>query len=146
MNIKIFSLCLVTLVYFDVSATEKQTVYRWVDKLNVVHFSQHQPDHDDYTEISMASNKKSSVIMDKESSTDSPRVENSDLTNSTEDSNLSQDKCLIARENISTLESFDKIQYKDEKGSLKVLNSKEKQQQIEINTKQAEVYCTDNSK
>ena len=33
-------------IYFVTSAVAQNvTVYRWVDKNNVVHFSQHQPNH-----------------------------------------------------------------------------------------------------
>lgn len=143
MNIRTLSLCLVTLAYFDVSATEKLTVYRWIDKENVVHFSQNQPDHDDYIEISMAKNKKSSVLIDNTNNTESSQLKNNELGDNNEESVLSNDKCRTARENIKTLESFDKIQYEDEKGNAKVLSALEIKQQLAMNTKQADVYCTD---
>jgi len=147
MNIKTLSLCLVTLVPFGVSAAEKITVYRWIDKNNVVHFSQNQPGHDDYVEISMANNKKSSVLIDTAKTAEPSQLKNNDLIDNNEGSDLSNDlnndKCRTARENIKTLENFDKIQYKDEKGNVKVLAALEVQQQLTMNTKQAEVYCTD---
>lgn len=147
MNIKTLSLILVSLVYFDVSAAEQVTVYRWIDKDNVVHFSQHQPAHDDYIEISMANNKKSASLDDKDqSSGPALPLENTmvktDLDND-EANNLNNDKCDSARENINTLQNFEKIQFKDEKGNLKVLSALDKKQQLAMNTKQAEVYCTD---
>ncbi|TWX66562.1 DUF4124 domain-containing protein [Colwellia sp. C1TZA3] len=147
MNIKTLSLCLVTLVYFDVSAAEKMTVYRWSDEHNVVHFSQHQPDRDDYIEISMSNNKKSSVIVDKAAKTESSRLQNIALDDSSEENdvnnNLSNEKCLTAHKNIKTLNNFDKIQYKNEKGNVKVLTALQKQRQLAMNTKQADIYCTD---
>ncbi len=36
------------------ASAENNVIYRWVDKNNVVHFTQHQPDHDNYTTIKMA--------------------------------------------------------------------------------------------
>lgn len=49
--------------------------------------------------------------------------------------------CIAARENIKTLQNFDKIQYKDAEDNMKVLTSLEKKQQLAMNKKQAEVYC-----
>jgi hypothetical protein len=147
MHIKILSFCLVTLVYFDVSAAEKLTVYRWLDEHNVVHFSQHQPEHDDYIEISMSNNKKSSVIVDEVSSDEAFKLQNNTFDDSSEESNfnheLNDEKCLTARENITTLANFDKVQYEDGQGSVEILTVLEKQQQLTINRKQAELYCTD---
>ncbi|MFT5635164.1 MAG: hypothetical protein ACI89T_000595 [Cognaticolwellia sp.] len=147
MNIKILSLFIIILVYFDVSAAEKITVYRWVDKENVVHFSQHLPDHDDYIEISMANNKKSSTIIDKASAPESYKISNNNFSDGNAktdlDNELNDGKCVTARKNINTLQNFDNIQYKGEKGNVKILTALDKQQQLEMNNKQAEVYCTD---
>jgi hypothetical protein len=135
------------LVYFDVSAADQLTVYRWIDKENVVHFSQHQPDHDDYIEFSVANNKNSTATINKTNTPGESQPSDIDFVNSIEakdlGDNLSDSKCVTARKNIDTLQNFDKIQYKDEKGKVKVLSALEKQQQLEMNTKQAEVYCTD---
>jgi hypothetical protein len=137
MNIKTLLILLMILVYCNVLAAEELTVYRWIDKNNVVHFSQNQPSHDDYIEISMANNKKSSAIIDEKTSTEKPQP--IDIVPS--DTNDNNDKCVTARENIEILQNFDKIQYKDVKGNVKVLGAVEKEQQLAMNTKQAEVYC-----
>lgn len=147
MHIKTLSFCLVTLVYFDVSAAEKMTVYRWFDEHNVVHFSQHQPDREDYIEISMSNNKKSSVIIAEASRDESFKLQNNTLAGSNEEGNvnheLNDEKCLTARENITTLANFDKVQYKNRQGNVEILTALEKQQQLTMNRKQAEVYCID---
>ena len=137
MNIKTLLILLMILVYCNVLAAEELTVYRWIDKNNVVHFSQNQPSHDDYIEISMANNKKSSAIIDEKTSTEKPQP--IDFVPS--DTNDNNDKCVTARENIKILQNFDKIRYKDAKGNVKVLGAVEKEQQLAMNTKQAEVYC-----
>jgi len=137
MNIKTLLILLMILVYCNVLAAEELTVYRWIDKNNVVHFSQNQPSHDDYIEISMANNKKSSAIIDEKTSTEKPQP--IDIVPS--DTNDNNDKCVTARENIKILQNFDKIQYKNAKGNVKVLGAVEKEQQLAMNTKQAEVYC-----
>jgi len=145
MKIKTLSLFLMTLVYFDVFAAELITIYRWIDKENVVHFSQHQPEHDDYIEISMSNNQKSTATnADEEAPEGSLALENSLVNIEANDADsLNNEKCVSARENIDTLQNFDKIQFKDEKGNVKVLTALDKKQQLEMNTKQAEVYCTD---
>ena len=146
MNIKTLSLFLMILVYSDVFAAEQITIYRWIDKEDIVHFSQNQPDHDNYIEISMANNQKSSATVDTESSPVAAQLFDNDLVTSEENSDaidsFNKDKCISARDNISTLQNFDKIQYKDEQGNVKILGALEKQQQLAMNTKQVEVYCT----
>jgi len=143
MNIKTLSICLITLLSFNVFAAERLTVYRWIDKENVVHFSQNQPDHDDYIEIDMANNKKSSDIISNMAKTEPSQLEEKNLADSGEEDDLSNEKCLVARDNIKTLENFDNIKYKDAKGNVKVLSALEIKQQLAMNTKQAEIYCTD---
>ncbi|SEK29583.1 hypothetical protein SAMN05216262_1012 [Colwellia chukchiensis] len=146
MHFKILTLLFTVSVYFDVTAAERLTIYRWVDKENIVHFSQHQPAHDDYIEMSMINNQKSTATMAKNLTGQGLPIDDSALTNkaNTEQMRIaSNDKCVTARENINTLENFDNIQYKDEQGNIKILTALEKQQQLAMNTKQAEVYCLD---
>ncbi|WP_448549097.1 DUF4124 domain-containing protein [Thalassotalea fusca] len=111
------------------------TVYRWVDKNNVVHFSQHQPDHNNFTEISVSTKTPRSVL----NSTN-------DVEESTEDTQPlqiagSSEKCEEAKANVRVLKSYDKIEYTDENGDKQLLSATEKQQQLAINEKQVEVYC-----
>lgn len=145
MNIKTLSFFSMILVYSDVFAAEQITIYRWIDKEDVVHFSQNQPEHDDYIEVSMANNKKSSATIEKDKTANSEQVSDNSLLVAEENNeaigNINQDKCITARDNLSTLQNFDKIQYKDEQGNVKVLGALEKQQQLEMNKKQVEVYC-----
>lgn len=139
MNIKRIFIFSAILASFNAIAVEKSTVYRWVDENNIVHFSQQQPAHDNYTVISMANNKKSSARVDNVDNT-TTQQENTQAQSNTSDK--SNNKCDSARQNLSTLKGFDKIQYEDENGKLKVLTAKEKQQQLAMNEKQVEVYCT----
>jgi len=123
-------------------AAEDITVYRWVDEDNVVHFSQHQPLHDNYTEVTMAqvnqprkSTSSETPLLAKEA-TVADQI--NEKFNTTKDS---KNKCDDAKANIRTLSAFDKIQYTDNDGNVKVLNETEKTQQLEMNKKQEEVYC-----
>lgn len=141
MNIKSVLLTCTVLASFNGITAEKLTVYRWVDENNVVHFSQHQPAHDNYTEIDMVNNKNASAPVEIAKPDQVAPIEKSDIANILPN-NPDNDKCNAAKQNLATLEEFDKIQYKDENGNLKVLSAKEKQQQLAINTTQVEVYCT----
>ena len=147
MNIKALSLFSMILVYSDVFAAEQITIYRWIDKEDVVHFSQNQPEHDDYIEVSMANNQKSSATIEKDKTANSEQVSDNSLLSAEENNeaidSMNQHKCITAKDNLSTLQNFDKIQYKDEQGNVKVLGALEKQQQLEMNKKQVEVYCTE---
>lgn len=148
MIVKSFLIFLITLVYFDVSAAEKLTVYRWIDKNNVVHFSQQQPDHDNYIEINMANSKKLPTDLAENSSPDASQKNDNlpvqtDVENGVNHDGLINDKCVIARQNLNTLQKFDKVQYKSENGKVTALTALERQQQLAMNTKQIEVYCND---
>jgi hypothetical protein len=123
-----------SLMMFSVNIfAENIVVYRWVDKNNVVHFSQNQPEHDDYVELTM---------------TNAPRVnDQKDLTElNLKGKNTNQlidlkEKCDTATANLRTLKAFNKIQFTNDKGETKVLSEEEKNQQLELNQKQVEVYC-----
>lgn len=109
------------------------TVYRWVDSNNVVHFSQHQPKHDNYTELLM-----SNSVKPEQNKTVPAPVQTTDAPITVPQT---KDKCEEAKANVKTLMGFDKIQYTDTNGVVQVLNETEKAQQLEINKKQVEVYC-----
>jgi len=112
------------------------TVYRWVDKNNVVHFSQHQPDHNNYTEISVSTKTPKSVL-NSTGAVEEPAEDTQPLQISG-----SPEKCEEAKANVRVLKSYDKIEYTDENGDKQLLSETEKQQQLAINEKQVEVYCT----
>jgi hypothetical protein len=95
----------------------------------------------------MSNNKKSSVIIDEASRDKTLKLQNNTFDDSGEESNFNYEfnnqKCLTARENITILANFDKVQYKNGQGSVEILTALEKNQQLTMNRKQAEVYCTD---
>jgi hypothetical protein len=130
---------IVTLFTFQALSSEL-TVYRWVDKNNVVHFSQYQPVGDDYTEFIISNQSKITSRADQTkalSEKENPEDPESDISPTID----ATKKCKEARENVSMLTAFDKVQYTDEDGIKQVLTGKEKQQQLEINEKRTEVYC-----
>jgi hypothetical protein len=129
---------LAILSVFIVSFTaiaESITVYRWVDKNDVVHFSQNQPENDNFVELTLAHN---SAPAKNGQPTELSLKGNADETQLV---NLQQ-QCETATANLRTLKAFDKIQYTDEKGTTKVLSDLEKTEQLLLNEKQMELYCT----
>ena len=50
--------CLALFFYFGHCSASELMIYRWVDKNNIVHFSQHQPVGDDYTEFLVSNQSK----------------------------------------------------------------------------------------
>lgn len=133
MQVKYVGLTL-ALFSFTLSATNV-TVYRWVDENNVVHFSQQQPSHDNYTELKMSAANQRKI--DEQLAQTEEETEALDIEGA-------KDQCEEAKANVQTLKTYDKIQYQDSDGELKLLTSKQKQQQLAISEKQVEVYCTDN--
>jgi len=121
------------LIFSTFCFADSLTVYRWVDKNNVVHFSQHQPAHDNYTEMSLANSNipiNDTVNAPDEIETEVPI-----------DISSTPDKCEEARANISTLKTFERIQFTDASGKVQVLDDKAKELQLQINEKQLELYC-----
>lgn len=133
MKIQKYTLGFILFSSFAYGMAENVIVYRWVDNNNIVHFSQHQPEHDDYTELSM-----SNVVKTQKDNS-------SDVEEKTIDAPINigptPDKCEEAKANVNTLKGFDKIQYTNAKGELQVLTEQEKVQQLAVNEKQVEVYC-----
>lgn len=124
-------------------AASELMVYRWIDKNNVVHFSQHQPLDDDYTELIVSSQSKinSRANLDT-SSSPIKKVTPTQEKITIEKTKAMSDKCKEAKENLAMLKAFENVQYTDENGKNQLLNKKEKKLQLEINQKRTEIYCT----
>lgn len=136
-----FSLSFAILFIFSSSAfTADITVYRWVDKNNIVHFSQNQPATDNFIELKMADAYNTST-RNIDAVDESSNEKNKEEDETLEFPLLTNEKCKSAKKNVSTLLEFDKIQSTDTDGKIKVLTAKEKAQQLSINRKQVEVYC-----
>lgn len=119
------------------SMADNVTVYRWVDKNNVVHFSQKQPSHDNYTELTMSAVSKSkTTVTNKESDEEADAKDKKALALIP-----STEECEEAKANVRVLKTYDKIQYSDDKGAVKILDATAKQQQLELNEKKVEIYC-----
>ena len=123
-----FRILFLTLIFYAGQAlTSELTVYRWIDKKNVVHFSQHQPVGDEYTQFIISNQSKiiSRADLNKTElpSTDItlPSSQKTQVQVATIDVSK---KCQEAKENVSMLIAFEKVQYTDENGDKKYSPSK----------------------
>jgi hypothetical protein len=141
MIFRIFCLALVS--YFGYCSASELMVYRWVDKNNVIHFSQHQPIGGEYTEFLVSNESK---IISRVDDIMSPAISDKSASSEEDEAKISptinmSHRCKEAKENMAMLMAFAKIQYTNENGLKQVLNKQEKQQQLAINQKRTEVYC-----
>jgi hypothetical protein len=134
MNFRIISLGLV--FYVSYCSASELMVYRWLDKNNVVHFSQHQPIDDEYTQFLISNQSKviSRADVMPLLPTNKSGLSKSDKDNIPSTINTSE-KCMQAKENLAMLLAFKKLQYIDENGVKQILNEQEKNQQLAISNK-----------
>ena len=130
------------IIVVNVSA-ENVTIYRWVDKDDIVHFSQHQPKHGHFVEMNVANATPDRTTLAIEP-VPIDIINNSDDLPSTDELFISEMsiKCQEAQTNVTTLKSFDNIQTTDNEGNKSILNLQQKQQQLEMNLKRVDVYCS----
>ncbi|NQZ87454.1 MAG: DUF4124 domain-containing protein [Colwellia sp.] len=129
--------CLALFFYFGHCSASELMIYRWVDKNNIVHFSQHQPVGDDYTEFLVSNQSK---IISRADDATTPSM--SDKSIYSEKNKISMSKqCEEAKSNVSMLMAFDEVHYINDKGIKQILNKQEKQKQLNINKKRTEFYC-----
>lgn len=111
------------------------TIYRWVDSNNVVHFSHEHPTDKDYAQIDVMVSYKPTPKATEESKQEAEQQ----VATDTEQAFTSN--CKLAKDNLKALNENERIMMKDADGNARLLSDEEKKMQVEINTKQAEVYC-----
>lgn len=127
---------------------EGVVVYKWIDENNVVHFSQHQPQHVNFEQVTVfgaaqkptATKSALASAVSPANVTDSNQSPQNEL-NESSIKNQDIERCEAATKNIETLKTFENIQFTAEDGSVRVLTEKEKEQQLRINQTHVEVYC-----
>lgn len=138
LKIRIFLILLLS--SFSMISAADITIYRWVDENNVAHFSQKQPEHDNYTTMTMANTQAPSPAP----------IENEKINN--ENEQVDEDKEFIAKENnkrceeakanLTTLENHKQVKYIDSDGKQHVLSKSDKEEQTVMTKKQIELYCS----
>jgi hypothetical protein len=127
-------------------------IYRWVDKNNVVHFSQNLPRGDEYTELSTVSSYKALSKAERktlaEQDTADQKVEEQErlIDDVAAKNKATYDKnCKAARLNIKMLSSLDDIHINEEKSDGTVgsrsLTPTEKSDKLALSKKHQALYC-----
>ncbi len=145
------SLLLGTAVFLGTNVIAKEiAIYRWVDENNIVHFSQHQPMDENYSQLTTISSYKASskkVAVDRPDAADSNEAKELAAKYEEQQNRIAKNKevfaknCNAAQLNVKMLNSFNKILYTDTDGESKVLSGEEKQEKLDISKKQIALYC-----
>jgi len=127
-------------------------IYRWVDKNNVVHFSQNLPRGDEYTELSTVSSYKAlskaerKNLAAQDSADQKVEEQERQFDEVTAKNKATYDKnCKAARLNIKMLSSLDDIHINEEKSDGTVgsrpLTPTEKSDKLALSKKHQALYC-----
>ncbi|SES72512.1 DUF4124 domain-containing protein [Thalassotalea agarivorans] len=111
-------------------------IYRWVDNNNVVHYSEQQPDHNNYTTIKVADTNSAPKQTQSASELAQEQAKKADEN----DKAFSKELCETAQTNLKTLTSFDHIRIQED-GKSRTLTPEEVETQIAKNKKQISAYC-----
>ena len=66
---------------------------------------------------------------------------NNALVSNSDIANQDNDRCVAAKQNIETLNTFKVIQYTNDQGEVKILSDAQKKDQVALTQKQIEIYC-----
>jgi hypothetical protein len=127
-------------------------IYRWVDKNDVVHFSQNLPKNDEYKEFSTISSYKALSKAERKIIAEQDKADQKFEDQEREvDEVIAKNKatyaknCKAARLNIKMLNSLDEIHVSEEKkdGTIgsRPLTSAEKQEKLALSKKHEGLYC-----
>lgn len=124
------------------SIAAQGVIYQWVDQNNIVHFSEQQPEHDNYTTLQVLGVPQTKQQnSDKKSTVQQTAKEKAQPTSPELQKQLNT-RCEEAKENLKTLQTYTNVRVQNTDGEFSVLSEEEKQQQIIISQKQIEVYCS----
>lgn len=143
---------LITTCFFNSVNAKEIAIYRWVDKDNIVHFSQNLPQGHDYTELSTVSSFKALSKSERQALANESKAEQAvaDLEKRqddiTEKNKATFEKnCKAARLNIKMLNSLDDIHVSEEQsdGSIgsRPLTAAEKAEKLTLSKKHEGLYC-----
>lgn len=126
-------------------------IYRWVDENNVVHFSQHQPEGSNYTELTTFSSFKAKQEALPEQ-TNPPSVdeqlskfEEERAAVAAKNKEIADKNCKAAELNVKTLNSFDTVMMTDANGKNRTMTPKEKKEKLALSKKHIDLYCEKSS-
>ncbi|MCP4988913.1 MAG: DUF4124 domain-containing protein [Colwellia sp.] len=127
-------------------------IYRWVDKNNLVHFSQNLPKSDEYTELSTISSYKAlsrperkTLADEKAAGQANEKLEKDQVKIAAKNKATFDKNCKAARLNIKMLSSLADIHISVAEGDGSIgsrpLTTKEKAEKFTLSKKHEELYC-----
>jgi len=123
-------------------------IYRWVDENNVVHFSQHEPQNKNFSQLTTFSSYRAK---EKEQPNDAKMLsvdqqlsdyEKEKAAVLAKNKEIADKNCKAAQLNEKMLNSFDKVMITDANGKNKALSAKEKNAQLALSKKHISLYCS----
>ncbi len=141
-------------VLFSTNVIAKDiAIYRWVDENNVVHFSQHQPQNGNYSQLTTISSyrarEKELPKSTKTASVDDQlaQYEKNKAEALAKNEKVAEKNCEAAQLNEKMLNSFAKIMITDTDGKNKILSDKERKSRLALSKENIRLYCkTENTK
>jgi len=143
---------LLTSSFINCAYAKEIAIYRWVDKDNVVHFSQNLPQGDEYKELSTISSYKALSKAERKALADEEKAiqagekiekEQDDIT--AKNKATFEKNCKAARLNIKMLNSLDDIHIsvEEDDGTIgsRPMTVSEKADKLTLSKKHEELYC-----
>ena len=138
-----------SVVMFSTNAIAKDiAIYRWVDENDVVHFSQHQPQNNNYSQLTTFTSYK---VKQRAENKQIPSIdvqltqyEKQQAEILEKNKVIAEKNCKAARLNIKMLNSFSKVTIVDPNGKNRVLTDKEEKAQVTLSNKHIDLYCNNN--
>tara|TARA_R110001592_G_scaffold8867_4_gene47923 strand:- start:5654 stop:6127 length:474 start_codon:yes stop_codon:yes gene_type:complete len=142
------SIALWSTIVFSTNVIAKDiAIYRWVDENDVVHFSQHQPQNSNYSQLTtFASYQARGVALPKSAQTPSVDEQLSQYKKDkaevlAKNAEIAEKNCKAAQLNEKMLNSFNKVMITDANGKNSVMSNKEKKAQLALNKEHISLYC-----
>ncbi len=146
------SIALWSAVVFSTNIMAKDiAIYRWVDENNVVHFSQHQPQNTNYSDLTtIASYRAREKELPKSAEIPSvdeqlAKYEKDRAEVAAKNKEIAEKNCKAAKLNEKMLNSFDSVMVTDSEGKNRALSEKEKREQLALSKKHINMYCIEES-
>ena len=143
-----FTLVLAAVALSTNVIAKKIAIYRWVDENNVVHFSQHQPQGDNYSELTTVSSynaqeKKPTVNSTEQTSVNEQiaKFEQEQEEIKAKNKEIFAQNCKAAQLNLKTLNSFEQVLTAGADGNNRLLTDEEKKEKIALSKKHVDLYC-----
>jgi hypothetical protein len=128
------------------------TVYKWIDKDDVVHYSQDQPSGKSYEKVDVEVAYKPSEIPNTANTDDflaaiEKKKQQERLNKEAiERAQTIENNCQAAQVNIKILNGFNKILVSDPSGEQRILSPEEKAEQLTLTKKHIDIFCNAKTK